>query len=233
MRRRHQGTSLLEIALALIVLSLVYVSAMPWITRQQDAVAAKSVSTDHTQFAAAARAYFEANRAAFVTAMKDGTGADKLCLVNVDPTSGIGTPTYAASLHRCAIDASFLQQRAALPATASGTNAYGESWVAVFRLVYDGASPPQPTGGVETWITSAALGGASPISAAPYPYDRAATAAGFLEGNGGVVADKDRSTCISSTSANRFEACGAGWRVDLKNFLTSDELAQFAARLNN
>lgn len=233
MKRQHRGTSLLEIALALIVLSLVYVGAMQWITRQQDAVAAKAVSTDHTQFTAAARAFFEANRSAFVAAMKDGTGADKLCLVRVDPSSGAGVATFSASLHRCAIDASFLQQRAALPASAGAANAYGESWVAVFRLVYDNASPPQPTGGVETWITSAAVGGTMPMAVAPYPYDRAATAAGFLEGNGGVVADKDRSTCVASASANRFEACGAGWRVDLKNFLTADELAQFAARLSN
>lgn len=217
----------------MVILSLVYIAAMPWMSRQQDAVRAKSLSSDHAQFAAAANAHFLANRSAYIAAMRDGTDAAKLCLVRVDPATGSGMPTYSDTLHRCAFDASFLKYRSALPDTTGAANGYGENWVAIFRLVYDKDTPPQPTGGVEIWIPSAALGGAVAAAADPYAYDRSLTAAGFLEGNGGVVPDADRSTCVASRAAGRFESCGSGWRINLTDFLDADELAQFANRLSN
>ena len=217
----------------MVILSLVFIAAMPWMTRQQDAVRAKSLSSDHTQFAAAAQAHFQTNRSAYAAAMKDGTDADKLCLVRVNPADGTGTSTYSETLHRCAFDASFLRFHSALPDTTGGANGYGENWVAIFRLVYDKDTPPKPTGGVEVWIPSAALGGTVASPADPYSYDRSLTAAGFLEGNGGVVPDKDRSTCVASRRAGKYESCGSGWRVNLADFLESDELAAFANRLSN
>lgn len=228
-----QGSALLEMALALIVIALVYVAALPWMTRQQDAVAAKSLSNDHTQFAAAASAYFQSNRAAYLAAMKDGTGADKLCLVRVNPVSGTGVPTYNANLHRCAFDASFLKYQSALPITAGATNSYGEKWVAIFKAVYDRDTPPKPTGGVEMMVVSANLDGGPAAPAAASSYDRALTGAGFLEGNGGVVPDADRSTCVASRAAGKYEACGSGWRVNLADFLAADELTMFTNRLSN
>jgi hypothetical protein len=50
-------------------------------------------------------------------------------------------------------------------------------------------------------------------------------AAGYLEGNGGVVPDKDHSTCVVSRATGRFEACGWGWRINLGDYLTADELS--------
>lgn len=231
---QHRGVALIELAVALSLLSLILIASLPLMTKGQEVTKAKRIASDYTQFAVAAGAHFDANRSAYIAAMTDGTDADKLCLVGVDPATGKGgTPTYDETLHRCAVDSSMLKFLSALPTTASSSNAYGDRWVAIFKLVYDRATPPEPTGGVEMLVVSAAVDGSfTQVPADPKVWDSAVTASGYTEGNGGVVPDADRATCVASKAKGRFEACGAGWRIDLADYLAPAELQAFANRLS-
>lgn len=234
-RSRQLGASMLEVALAVVLISVIFMGMTPLILKNQDVTVAKSISQSYTQFWTAASAHFEANRSAYISAMTDGTGADQLCKVNVDSMTGAGgEETYSADVHRCALDTSMLKFVSALPASVSDTNAYGERWVAIYKLVYDQQSPPQPTGGVEQLVVSAAVHGQE-LTFAPSTstYDRALTAAGFTSGSAGVVPDADRSTCVASRSSGVFEACGSGWRINLADYLSAAELQAFANRLMN
>lgn len=233
---RHQrGIAVIEMALGIVVLALLLGALMPWYLKSTDSAKAKNTADTLTQFRAAASSHFQANRKAYIAAMTDGTDADKLCLVNANPTTGLGgTNTYDATLHRCAVDANFLKFVSALPVNAPVNNAYSERWVAVFKLVYDKQVPPVPTGGVEMLVVSATVDNTKPVVAADARrYDTALTAASYVAGQGGVVPDADRSTCVASRATNTYQACGAGWRYNLSDFLTSAEITAFSQRLSN
>ncbi len=234
MKNQHRGVALIEIAVGLTLLSIILLASFSLLSKGNEVSKAKSISSDWTQFAIAADAHFNSNRTAYIAAMTDGTDADKLCKVNVNSVTGEGgTITYDPTLHRCAVDSSMLKFHAALPATTSDLNPYRERWVAIFKLVYDREDPPKPTGGVESFIVSATVDGSAPIVLAdPKLYDSALTASGYTQGNGGVVPDADRSTCIASRAQNRYESCGAGWKINLPDFLTSAEVQAFANRLS-
>lgn len=234
-RSRQLGASMLEVALAVVLISLIFIGMTPLILKNQDVTVAKSISQSYTQFWSASSAHFEANRSAYISAMMDGTGAQQLCKVNVDAATGEGgEETFSTSMHRCALDTSMLRLLSALPDSVSDTNPYGERWVAIYKLVFDQQTPPQPTGGVEQLVVSAAV---HPQGLSFIPdsssYDRAVTAAGFTSGSAGVVPDADRSTCIASKAAGLFEACGSGWRITLSDYLSADELQTFSSRLSN
>lgn len=231
----HQrGLAILEMALAIAVAGILIVGFMQWYLKSTDSAKAKNTADSLTQFRAAASAHFLANRKAYFTAMADGTDADKLCLINVNPTTGTGgTNTFTSTLNRCAIDASFLKYVSALPANAPINNPYGERWVAIFKLVYDKQVPHPPTGGVEMLVVSATVDNTKPVvEADARRYDTALTAASYVAGQGGVVPDADRSTCVASRAANTFQACGAGWRYNLSDFLTTAEVTAFSQRLS-
>jgi hypothetical protein len=232
--KRSKGVALIEIAVGLTLVSFILVASFSLLSKGNEVTKAKSISSDWTQFATAADAHFTSNRSAYIAAMTDGTDADRLCKVNVDSKTGEGgIITYDETLHRCAIDSSMLKFHAALPSTASDINPYRERWVAIFKLVYDRDDPPKPTGGVESFIVSATVDGSAPIVLAdPKLYDNALTASGYTQGNGGVVPDADRATCIASRALNRYESCGAGWKINLPDFLTTTEVQAFANRLS-
>lgn len=231
----QKGVTLLEITLAVAVVAVLVIMFMPLIIKSGDDRQAKLTSDEFTQFRAAASSHFQANRSVYQAAMTAGTDTAKLCMVNVNTTTGTGgTNTYDATLHRCAIDTTMLKFLRALPDTVSDNNAYNERWVAIFKAVYDTATPPAPTGGVEMLIVSALTNNTtSVVSPDERRFGKAVVAAGHVAGQGGFVPDTDRSVCVAKRSLNKYEACGTGWKVNLSDFLTGTEVSTFGNRLGS
>lgn len=228
----QQGMALADVLLAVAVTGVIVAASMPLLSRNSDDLAAKAVADDLKEFKTVAEEHFKANRAAYEAAMTDGTGAASLCKLGVNPADGSGgTVANSTALHTCAIDGTMLRFLKVLPATFRQRNAYGESWVAVYRMVYNGTSP---TGGVEAIFASAATdGSAVAVPANARRYQSARTAAGYLGGNGGVIPDTDREVCVAKRSAVIYQACGDGWKANLADFVNPAELTVFASRLPN
>lgn len=229
----QQGVAMLEVGLALVMVTLLFIMFSPLLRQNTEVAKAKGIALDQTTFQQAAQSYFTANRSAYEAAMTSGTDANKYCLVGVNADGTGGVSTYSATLHRCAFDVSFLRAKKVMPETVSVNNRYGESWVAIFRQIYNTATPPAPTGGYEMLVVSARIdGNASLVPADAMRYSEATTAARYAGGRGGVVPDADRSTCVASRAAGRYEVCGAGFKADLGQFLEANELSGFGSRLS-
>jgi hypothetical protein len=230
--RRQLGIALFDILLAVAVTGLIVAGSMPLLARNSDDLAAKALADDLKAFKAVAEEHFKANRATYEAAMTDGTGAASLCRIGVNPADGSGgTVAVSTTLHTCAIDGTMLRFLKVLPSTVRVRNAYGESWVAVYRMVYNGTTP---TGGVEAIFASAATDGtATAVPANARRYQTARTAAGYLGGNGGTVPDTDREVCVAKRAAATYQACGDGWKANLADFVSAAELTLFANRLPN
>lgn len=231
-RDSQHGIALADILLAVAVTGLIVAGSMPLLARNSDDLAAKALADDLKAFKAVAEEHFKSNRAAYEAAMTDGTGASTLCRIGVNPVDGSGgTVANSTTLHTCAIDGTMLRFLKVLPATIRPRNAYGESWVAVYRLVYDGTTP---TGGVEAIFASASTdGSATAVPAHARRYQTARIAAGYLGGNGGVVPDTDREVCVAKRAVATYQACGDGWKANLADFVNPAQLTVFANRLSN
>lgn len=228
----QRGMALADILLAVAITGVIVAASMPLLTRNSDDLAARAMADDLKAFKAVAEEHFKANRTAYEAAMTDGTGAASLCKLGVNPDDGSGgTVANSIALHTCAIDGTMLRFLKMLPDTFRRRNGYGESWVAVYRMVYNGTSP---TGGVEAIFASAATdGSAIAVPANARRYQSARTAAGYLGGNGGVVPDTDREVCVAQRSVTTYQACGDGWKANLADFVNPAELTVFANRLPN
>jgi type II secretory pathway pseudopilin PulG len=231
-RRNQHGMVLADILLAVAITGLILAASLPLLSRNADELSARAVADDLKAFKASAEEHFKANRTAYEAAMTDGTGAATLCRLGVNPADGSGGIVAASTtLHTCAIDATMLRFLKVLPAGGPTRNAYGESWVAVYRMVYRGTLP---TGGVEALYASAATdGSAVAVPANARRYQTARTAAGYLGGTGGAIPDGDREVCVARRASATYQACGAAWRVNLADFVNPAELARFASRLPN
>jgi type II secretory pathway pseudopilin PulG len=229
---RQRGIALADVLLAVAVTGLIVAGAMPLLVRNSDDLAAKAMADDLKAFKSVAEEHFKANRAIYEAAMTDGTGASSLCRIGVNPADGTGgSVANSTTLHTCAIDGNILRFLKVLPATIRPRNAYGESWVAVYRMVYNGITP---TGGVEAIFASASTDGtATAVPANARRYQTARTAAGYLGGNGGIVPDTDREVCIAKRAAATYQACGDGWKANLADFVSPAELTVFSNRLPN
>jgi len=66
-------------------------------------------------------------------------------------------------------------------------------------------------------------------------YLELATVGEIMGGNGGVIPDKDRTTCKAVRSTSTYEACGTqgGWKVDLSKFISAVQLTTFSNNLPN
>ena len=164
--------------------------------------------------------------------MADGTGAGQLCRLAINPVDGSGGAlANSTTLHTCAVDATLLAYLKALPPGLRPRNAYGETWVAIHRLVNGDGSP---SAAVETLFVSAAVaGGGGVVPADPQRWQIARSATTQLERGGGAIPDTDRSTCIARRAVATYQACGDGWKADLLQFINATELGKFGNRLPN
>ncbi len=226
----QHGIALADLLLAVAVTGLIVAGSMPLLSRHSDELAARALADDLKAFKVVAEEHFKSNRAVYEAAMTDGTGAAGLCRIGVNPVDGSGgTVANSTALHTCAIDGKMLRFLKVLPATLRTRNAYGESWVAVYRMVYNGSTP---TGAVEAIFASASTDGTgTAVPANARRYQAARTAAGYLGGVGGTVPDTDREVCVAKRATATYQACGDGWKANLADFVSPAELMVFANRL--
>lgn len=217
----QRGVSMTEAMLATTLTTIAAAGAGYVLLQNTSDVTAKAVAEHALSFQSAALNYAQKRRSEILAAAGDGTGAGNQCVVNyVSPAaSEVANNT---TKHTCAVDASYLKQVGELPASFKNTNAYGQAPVAVFKRVYNGATP---TDNLELAIFNA-----SKIGSVVYPSSQAAPNSTSLQramvsmgGTGGIVmADNLNATCPNdpALATNRF-ACGTqgGWRVKLDDFV--------------
>ncbi|CAN7627218.1 type II secretion system GspH family protein [Acidovorax delafieldii] len=234
MKLHQKGWSLTEVMLALVVISGMAYAVAPLFRKNAEESNAKIMADDFSLFQTSASSHFQSNRDAYIAAMTDGTGAADICKIGVDPATGTGgISTFDPTLHTCAVDGSILRFQQALPTSVRQKNRYGESWVAIFKLVYTTHAPIEPTGGVEMLVLSADLSGTGGVVVKDANrYSEAVTAGEFAGGQGGAIPDGDRATCVVNKSTSTFQACGNGWKVNLADFITPAAMSSFAARVN-
>ncbi len=230
--RHAGGFALFDLLLAAAVAGLLIAGIMPFMSRATEDLGSKAIADQLNLFKAGAQAHFQANRAAYDAAMKDGTGAANLCKIGVNVTDGTGgTVANDTTLHTCAIDGTMLKYLQALSAGFPANNAYGEQWVVIYRQMWSGG---QPTGSDEAFFASAAItSGGGAVAANDRRFHIAVNAGSAFGSGGGAVPDTDRGVCIAQRSSSTYQACGDGWKINLGDFVSSTQLTTFANRLTN
>lgn len=229
----RRGFVLLELIVAIGILALVLSLGSAVEARGERQSSGRANADGQSSFQNLAAQYFLENRTAFESAMKDGTGADTLCLINV-PSSGVGgTQANSTTLKTCAFDTTFLKAKNLWPTNLSTDEVDGR-WVIILRLVYDSQTPAQPTGGVEAFVPLMRTDGTlSAVGVDAQKMDEALSAMRSLGGTGGVIPVGDAGMCANQRSSATYEACGNGWKVKLSDFIDSSQLAVFSNALPN
>lgn len=231
---KQRGWALYEVLLATAVLVPLGMLALQKQSAQFEEAKGLHNAERTQDFGELALSYYRTNAPALRAAMADGTGAETLCRLGVDPTAAqpetTGIQSNSLSLHTCAIDTSVLKWKGLAQPSFPEFNLQQQHMVAIFRRVYDTTvDPAVPTDNVEM-LNVGASGATGIANYAPNsigftgsidPLVRDAKAMGA---SGGVIPDADRVLCkwLDSDPAQR-EACGAqgGWRVNLSDFVGS------------
>ncbi|QAU35244.1 hypothetical protein [Janthinobacterium sp. 17J80-10] len=141
----QQGITMVETILALAVASVMLFMLNQWLKSANDDLRAKRNADSLQQFSQIAGHYLDANRNALVAVMSASVNdaaakaeAAKYCVLNGVTANPAFNPRLAAGSGKatCAVDAQWLISKKFLPDGFGLTNAYGQKWVAVYRLVY-------------------------------------------------------------------------------------------------
>lgn len=224
--RNQRGFSLAEFGLAL-ALALVMMAVLA--TRNHDVsnnFRAKAVAQSMTEFSKVAYRYLVNHQEGVLAAAKDGTEADKYCVINADYVSGVvPTSTITANIvkHTCAIDVSWLKHKRMLPQDFPSTNPYGQKWVAIYRVVYadydyDAGTAPTTNGDMEMLVVASNSGGGHKYVSV----EEAMLAASIVGVDGGIIPSVTTGACAyEADNPNNQQTCSVmgGWRVNLKDFV--------------
>ncbi|WP_027015217.1 PulJ/GspJ family protein [Comamonas composti] len=235
--KRQHGATLVEGLLALAI-SVVMISALVYLLVDgQTEMRAKNEAQRLTAFQRVAAQYFTAERETLLGAMDASTqeeheAAALACRIAVPASGEGGTPAYSSEKHTCMVDASFLRSRGLLPAGMSDTNAYGEKLIAIFRRIREKNEQGQwvLSDNVDMVVLPVLAEGLSYTQHESRHAENLSTAS-MMGSTGGVIPDRDRGNCKAERSSTTYEICGNGWRVQLGDFLTSDQLQAFSALL--
>lgn len=143
--RPQHGITMVETILALAVASVMLFMLNQWLKSASDDMRAKRNADSLQQFSQMASHYLDANRTALVAVMSASVNdaaakaeAAKYCVLGGVTATPAFNPRLAAGSGKatCAIDAQWLISKKFLPDGFALTNAYGQKWVAIYRLVY-------------------------------------------------------------------------------------------------
>lgn len=229
MSMAHQrGMTLIEVILATTVAAFMLYLLIGMQSRASDELRAKANADSLKTFSQMAVQYLSANRGGIASAMTDcaapctqnNTDAANFCVIGANPTTGLGgTTTFvrtaataaSAGRHTCAVDANWLKWKKLLPADYKETNPYGQTWVAIYSLVYadydNNAGTVYTTkGDVEILIVGTGGNESNPAELG--------LTAELLGGIGGFVPKNNIGSCTTT------QACGSGgaWKADLSKF---------------
>lgn len=226
------GNAMVEVALAMAIVAPIGIYALQKQKEGIEVVKGNGNAERTMDFTELAKTYYLANAPALRAAMADGTGADKLCRLGVNPSASSPETTGIKSnnivLHTCAIDVSLLKWKGIATDSIAEVNLNQQKMVAIFRRVYDTKqSPAVPTDNVELLTVGAAgatgLSDYATRSRGQIGIDPLVRDAAVMGASGGIVPDADRALCkwIDADPTQR-EVCGAqgGWRVKLSDFVS-------------
>lgn len=212
--RCQSGFSMFEILLAMVVVVFMSIMVVKMQKTSSDELHAKTNADSMQVFVQGAMSYLANNRADLVAVMRTGVASDL-----VTPGSnwcGVWNGTAFDAIydkttnHTCAVDINWLKNvsptnpsnaaRNVLPAAVPATNYYGQTWVAIYKLVNAADANSQD---VEVLIV--ASGGSTT------PSNEYSLAASLLGGAGGFFA--------GNTSICGSDICGSGgWKTNLSDF---------------
>ncbi len=233
-RQGQSGYFLLEIIIGLGVAGLVLAYTFGVLATGQDQADGRTDADSLASFSQLSSQYFLSNRTAIELAMTDGTAAATYCKINVAADGTGGTTTSSTTKHTCAFDTTQLRAKGLWPASLSPDTANGNRPVAIFRQIYDTATPPVATGGVDVLIVQASKTGT--LTAAhtdPHTTQTLLAAQSTLGGVGGMVPVGDLGPCSAKRSTATYQVCGNGWKVNLTDFVDSSALTTFSTALPN
>jgi len=219
-QKSQRGLSLIEVLLSLAVLaSISYYLLLQQASTASD-LRAKRVADSMKDFSDVATNYLLANKDGVMGAANTGANASTYCVINANPSTGVGTVANNTTKHTCAVDVSFLKFKKVVPASYSDTNEYRQKWTAIYRTVYidhdsNAGTPDQPDGSVELLVVASTNGGAEKA-----PSNEELVTAGTMSGfNGGFIPSGTVGNCTYNGTTKQACGSGGGWRVDLNNFI--------------
>lgn len=219
--------------LGLIVMGLVLVMALKMTTTGEDQSAGRTNAEGISSFSQLASQYFLANRTAINSAMTDGTEKSEYCVINLNADGTGGTVAQSTSKHTCAFDATLLRAKGVWP-TGMSTDVVGGRYVAIARQIYDNATLPVATGGVDLLIVLASpTGTLTPVKTDARKTTELISSMTTLGGTGGIVPVGAMGACKTNRSLSIYEICGNGWKVNLSDFINPTEVTTFGAALPN
>ena len=229
----QSGFIMMEIMLGLIVMGLVLAMALNMTMEGEDQAAGRTKAEGLSSFSQLASQYFIANRTAINSAMTDGTDKSEYCVININEDGTGGTVAQSDTKHTCAFDATLLRAKGVWPAGMS-TDVMGGRHVAIARQIYDTATPPVATGGVDLLIVLASPTGAlTPVKTDTRKTTELISSMTTLGGTGGIVPVGAMGSCKTQRSSSTYEICGNGWKVNLSDFIDPTEVTKFGAALPN
>jgi len=216
-----RGISLVEVLLAIAVATAMLAGAFKLMVDNQRELRAQRVAEHLQTVQQAAAEYFLLHRGEMLDAMADGEPTPRHCRIAIDENGEGGSATHNGQLHTCTLDTSVLRHAGLLPAQFSPNNAYGEQWLAIFRRIYYNN---EATGHADMLLVA--------VQEDPLPYGTryqdSLAVMNRLGGSGGLIPDGVRGPCVFDPAAERFDACGNGWRVNLRDFLDDNALSRIA-----
>lgn len=219
-RNSQKGVTMVEVLLGLVIFAALSIFVIKMQVQVGEEVKSKQNSESMIDFSDAAANYLLANGQKIVEAMKDGTDASQYCVINANPSTGVGTVANNTTKHTCAVDVSFLKFKKVVPENYSDTNRLKQKWTAIYKLVYfdtdnNPATPDDTDGSVEMLVIGATNGGKEEKGSA----SEITTAAHLAGYNGGFIPDGKWGGCSYDSSTKKACGAGGGWSVDLNQFI--------------
>jgi len=228
---RQRGVTLLEALLATAIAALMMGALIQLLSESQTELRAKNVAEQIQNFQRVAANYFQSNRSQVMQAMENDNSreAGQYCRVNVKMDGTGGQAAFDTKNHTCMIDASFLQARRMLPERGTHRTVHGEKLVAIFKRRYD-EDNALLTQDVEMLVLTVLEDNAQ-YTKNQARFMESSSIASYMGANGGVLPDRDRGKCKADKAKGVYEICGNGWKLQLEDFVGSNQLGAFKALL--
>ena len=229
----QKGFFLVELMVGLAIIGTVLLFAASLSKTSDAKVGGAESGQQLIEFTAEASKFYKTNRAVIDAAMTDGTAAAQWCKIGLAADGSGGTQANSVTKHTCAFDASLMKAKGLFNVSLS-TGTRESSYVAIFRQLYDTASPPVATGASEAiFVLTPKSGALDGVIVTPEMSDEIISARTAMGGVGGMVPAGDFAGCVASRTSATFQVCGTSWKVNLTDYIDPPQLATFAASLPN
>lgn len=219
-RYSQRGISLVEALLSLAVLASISYYLLLQQASSAKELRGKRVADSMKDFSEVATNYLLSYKDGVIEAGKTGANAATYCVINANPSTGVGTTANNTAKHTCAVDVSFLKFKKVVPPSYPDYNEYRQKWTAIYRVVYldhdsNAGTPDQPDGSVELLVVAATNGGLEKSA----DNEEIISAGGMSGFNGGFIPTGTVAGCTFNATTKQACGAGGGWKVDLTGFI--------------